>query len=210
MEPVVKPFCDWKLDADGFVQIKDAIEPEGGCVLPSGFKGFVSHLSVVSDKGVPVESDWVGAKHKAKKAPVKHKEAPTTTQEEVTVADTTTMATIASVGVSAPVAPPPPFMDAMVVVLVGMASGALTSVVVNLLKSKKKSPKQEEKKESVDCRTHNMKCVVNQKNVKRELENLSARMLELENESNGGQMEFSPSQLDELAERIEKLEKKLK
>jgi hypothetical protein len=210
MEPVVKPICDWKMDASGFVQVKDAIEPEGGCVLPSGFKGLVSTLSVVTDKGVPVENDWVGTKLKVGKPVTKHKNVPTTTQEEVTVVDATTMATVASVGVSVPVAPPAPSMDAVVVILVGMVSGALSSVVVNLLKSKKKTPKQEEKKESSECRTHNMKCVVNQKNTRKELDGLTVRVLELESKSNDGQMEFSPSSLDELAERIERLENKSK
>jgi hypothetical protein len=90
-----RPICNWPLDANGFVFLKDMVEPEGGCHLPEGLRGFKSGVSLVDENGHPADSDdpaadkcnhrdtpeWQRAHQRAKLAPRKavkaaHREAP--------------------------------------------------------------------------------------------------------------------------------------
>jgi hypothetical protein len=90
-----RPVCNWPLDANGFVFLKDMVEPEGGCRLPEGLRGFKSGVSLVDENGHPADSDdpaadkcnhrdtpeWQRAHPRAKLAPRKavkaaHREAP--------------------------------------------------------------------------------------------------------------------------------------
>jgi len=52
-----RPVCPWPLDAQGFVYLKDMLEPEGGCRLPEGLRGFKSGVSLVDENGHPADSD---------------------------------------------------------------------------------------------------------------------------------------------------------
>lgn len=226
-----RPVCDWKMDADGSVLISDAVEPEGGCRVPDGFKRFVLQAQVLDKHGHILDGDADplskhGCDHKD--TPewrkehgkiMKHESPSTTLPDTTTVSDTTTMATIASVGV--PVAPMkvPEVPTMSTPMLMGLLSGAVSSAIMpalmNFLKGKLKFKKdkiqQEEKQENpTDCRTHNLKCTINQRNVKRELADLEGRLAELESKERSPSFEFSPSKMDDLVERVEKLEKKRK
>lgn len=224
-----RPVCDWKMDADGSVLISDAIEPEGGCRVPEGFRRFVLQAQVLDKHGHVLDGDAdplgkFGCDHKdtpewrkEHRKMVKQEKDSTTLLDTTTVSDTTTMATIASVGVSeAPVkVPEVPMMSAPILMglLSGVVSSAAMPALMNLLKGrlKKGKVKQEEKPENpTDCRTHNLKCTINQRNVKRELANLEERLAELESKERSPSLEFSPSKIDDLVERVEKLEKKRK
>ena len=52
-----RPVCNWKLDANGFANIKDMVEPEGGCRLPPGLRGWKSDVTLVDENGHPADSD---------------------------------------------------------------------------------------------------------------------------------------------------------
>jgi hypothetical protein len=52
-----RPPCNWPIDEKGFVFLKDMIEPEGGCRLPSSLRGFKSGVSLVDENGHPADSD---------------------------------------------------------------------------------------------------------------------------------------------------------
>lgn len=52
-----RPICPWKLDANGYTS--DIAEPEGGCRLPPGFRGWVFHE-------VPDPAAWQEAPQRAK------------------------------------------------------------------------------------------------------------------------------------------------
>ena len=106
-----------------------------------------------------------------------------------------------------PVVPPPPANDlTSLPVLMGLVSGAVSSIgmpaIMNMLKGKLKSKgKDEGEQEAGDCKTHQVKCNARSKQ-------LSARIsaIEQKNEENG-ELSFSGDSLEELVQRIEKLEK---
>lgn len=106
-----------------------------------------------------------------------------------------------------PVTPPPPANDlTSLPVLMGLVSGAVSSVgmpaIMNMLKGKLKGKgKEEAEEETGDCKTHQIKCNARSKQ-------LSARItaIEQKNEENG-ELSLSGDSLEELVQRIEKLEK---
>lgn len=108
---------------------------------------------------------------------------------------------------TAPVTPPPPANDlTSLPVLMGLVSGAVSSIgmpaIMNMLKGKLKGKgKEEAEEEAGDCKTHQIKCNARSKQ-------LSARItaIEQKNEENG-ELSFSGDSLEELVQRIEKLEK---
>ena len=53
----VKPICNWPLDENGFANIKDMVQPPGGCRLPPGIRGWKSTVEPVDEFGHPSEGD---------------------------------------------------------------------------------------------------------------------------------------------------------
>jgi hypothetical protein len=105
-------------------------------------------------------------------------------------------------------------ITAMVGALAGAVSSAATPMITNLVKNfikdklkgkKGDSPQEEKPDEPTDCKTHQIKS-----NAK--LMKMSARITALENKPSGDSKLFSAdgNPLEDLEERIEKLEKQLK
>jgi hypothetical protein len=108
---------------------------------------------------------------------------------------------------TAPVTPPPPANDlTSLPVLMGLVSGAVSSIgmpaIMNMLKGKLKGKgKEEAEEEAGDCKTHQVKCNARSKQ-------LSARISAIEQKSEeNGEFSLSSDSLEELVQRIEKLEK---
>jgi hypothetical protein len=57
MSEDTRPFCNWPLDGQGYARLTDMAEPEGGCRLPLGLKGWVIQQTLVDEYGHTVESD---------------------------------------------------------------------------------------------------------------------------------------------------------
>jgi DNA repair exonuclease SbcCD ATPase subunit len=113
-----RPVCNWKLDANGFANIKDLVEPEGGCRLPPGLRGWKSDVALVDENGHPADSDdpaadkcnhrdtpeWRAAHQRAKlpaRHPVVKKETKMEEQIPAPVAVPEVPKTVAAVGVPA-------------------------------------------------------------------------------------------------------------
>lgn len=53
-----KPTCDWPMDKDGLVNISDAVDPPGGCLIDKNVKGFIIRKVLIVDEfGHPVDAD---------------------------------------------------------------------------------------------------------------------------------------------------------
>lgn len=52
-----KPICPWPMDGQGHVSLKDAVEPDGGCVLPEGFRGFTTSVGIYDNLGHKLDGD---------------------------------------------------------------------------------------------------------------------------------------------------------
>jgi hypothetical protein len=202
-------------------------KPNPACPIPLEVKGFYFRQAIVDKFGHVLDGDWDEkglngcdhrdtpewkAEHQKK---VAHKKGPVK-METVTVQDTPTLetATVATVGVAKPIEVPPaqPEFGLVAAALVGAVSGAAVSSLMKLLKKKEPAPVPvpvpvKEKKESPsDCKAHHLKCGINQNHVAEELSRLDKRLLALETVEQSP-VEFSMSRIEELAERIEKLEK---
>lgn len=55
-----KPLCNWPINEQGLVHVRDIIEPPGGCIIPPAVRGFISVQQDVDQYGHPVDprGDW--------------------------------------------------------------------------------------------------------------------------------------------------------
>ena len=53
-----KPVCPWPMDDQGFVSLNTVKQPEGGCTLPEGFKGFTAPVAIYDDLGHKLDGDY--------------------------------------------------------------------------------------------------------------------------------------------------------
>ena len=146
--------------------------------------------------------------------------------DTTTILDTPT--TVATVSVPSPILDipkPPPKADGVMnmTVMTGAIAGAIGSsagpMLSNFLKSKlksllksKNSVKEEPKEEeATDCKTHNVQCNTRSARFSATLNSLETKLADIQTKIGGeDSMEFGNINLEELEERISKLEKRVK
>lgn len=147
-----RPLCNWPLDKNGLANIRDMVEPPGGCRLPPGLRGWRSDISLVDENGHPADSDdpaadkcnhrdtpeWKAKHHRAtvqvhpkKERPMSLPHVAVTPDQAAPVADAP--ATALPAPQSASVAPPaPPTAEDLARVAQG-AGGGLNGIVMALI-----------------------------------------------------------------------------
>ena len=214
------------------------VVPEGGftnlsqldnCKLPEGYAGpLISFSSQIVDKhGHLLDGDWDPkrkngcdhretkewkAEHKVHKIHKEVKENPTT--------NTVAVVEVPSKPLDIP--PPPKKADliASAPMLMGAAAGMVSSMAgpmvtsflkgqaSKLLKGKKGIKEDKAEDKALDCKTHNLQCNTRSMQYSANIQALEARVGNLE--SKGSDLSFGANNIEELLERIQKLEKKAK
>jgi hypothetical protein len=75
-----KPLCDWPMDAQGFVNLRDMPTDVVPCRIPPGFRGWVSQVALQHADGSPADSDYLAEAEAPRK--VRKKMDPKTAPHE--------------------------------------------------------------------------------------------------------------------------------
>jgi uncharacterized protein HemX len=139
-----RPICNWPLDKNGLANIRDMVEPPGGCRLPPGLRGWKSDVSLVDENGHPADSDdpaadkcnhrdtpeWKAKHHRATVRVQPKKETPVPAQAaQIPEAPATALPAPQSASVAVPAAPT---ADDLARVAQG-AGGGLNGIVMALI-----------------------------------------------------------------------------